>query len=153
MPVTVSSAVELYAVSGEFRALIAYWDQHRRCPLPLVDFLLEHGLESQADVCRWAAAEEERPVSAPTTGERGGKCGPYPTKSSMPSEVGGYWYWNGPNKRRDYAHHVPVTVPTETASNHFVRHPTPVEAILWLLDNWQLPPEAPKKASINDSEA
>ena len=44
------TAAELYQMCPDFRSLVLQWVTDRRCPIGLVDFLLEHGMESQAEV-------------------------------------------------------------------------------------------------------
>lgn len=50
----------LYRKSREMRAFVGVWIKEKHCPMPLVDFLLENGLESQAECARWCATEPKR---------------------------------------------------------------------------------------------
>ena len=61
MTTTVTSAKELLD-SGDvtFCALLSVWQDEGRCPLPLVDLLLEYGLADAAEAARWAATEPDR---------------------------------------------------------------------------------------------
>lgn len=114
-------------LSAEFRAFLAVWDKGRRCPLPLVDFLLEHGLESQAEAARWCAGGPTNPVFDPSPGERGGECGPYPSK------MGRGWMFRplASGERCLRPHRVPgITEDIEVL--------TPIDAILAMLDAWRV---------------
>lgn len=89
------TAAELYERNSDFRSFIGIWVSERRCPLPVVD-LLENDLPVAAEACRWAATERDRPVYYPAkeVGERGGKCGPYPTaNNTLPTEPQ-EWFWS-----------------------------------------------------------
>lgn len=48
------TARELYDTDPGFRGFLACWDEDRRCPLELVDYLLDRGMDSQAEAARWA---------------------------------------------------------------------------------------------------
>lgn len=54
------TAAELYATDPGFRGFVRCWVRRRRCPLPLVDYLLDRGMESQAACARWCAEQPER---------------------------------------------------------------------------------------------
>lgn len=126
----------LYECDPNVRVFVDEWVRERRCPLPLVDVLLEYGLTAAAECARWAATEPDLPVYEPLAemhGERGGECGPYPACecSEKPD-----WVWCASiyDHRRARAFDVPEDIRTvETVT------PTPAAAIVWLLDNWQVP--------------
>lgn len=137
MTQTVTDAKTLYEVSADFRAMIGVWVDERRCPLPLVDYLLELGLESQAECARWCATEKER---ADYVGGRFRLNGPYPKP-----DINGQWYWftllEGPLSHA-------ADVPLSKTGCRFVgdaqRHAKAENAILWLMDNWKVQEQAPK---------
>jgi hypothetical protein len=58
MITTITTAAELYASCPTMQGMVASWVENRRCPLPLVDLLLENGLESQAEAARWGSGRE-----------------------------------------------------------------------------------------------
>lgn len=123
------TAQALYGCNSDVRALIDVWVSERRCPLPLCDLFLEFGLEAQAECARWAATEPERSVF-----DRGNEtaefCGPFPSNGF------GGWYWI-PDDRVRNANVVPSRIRSLPAKSRS----TPLDAILWLLDNWTLPVE------------
>lgn len=53
------TARQLLDTDPTFRSFLDCWVRDRRCPFPLVDYLLELGLEGQAEGARWA---EEQPL-------------------------------------------------------------------------------------------
>lgn len=55
------TAAQFYDENSDFRALLAAWKKDKRCPIGMVDLLLEHGLDSQAEAARWAATTDDRP--------------------------------------------------------------------------------------------
>lgn len=121
------TARKLYDTDATMRAFIASWDAERRCPMPLVDFLLEQGLESAAEAARWAATEKKRPVRLPLgSQERDGDCGPFPTQRPQSRT----WFW-------DNVPGFAASLPFQGMSNQ--NEPTPTDAIVWLLDAWRLP--------------
>ncbi len=135
MTLTITDAKSLYEVSSDLRALIQVWVDERRCPLPLVDLLLEVGLESAAEAARWAATKEDRTVYWPLeeNGERGGCCGPYPSLiwDHTTSPVVSKWQWG---MEGDHADDLPdSSVPVLGDLEAFVYVE---DALLWLLDNW-----------------
>lgn len=84
MTSTVTSARELWD-SGhpDFVALVRVWEVEKRCPLPLADVLMEHGLDRQSEVAKWAATYPDRKCffgNAPT--------GPYPFSGGVTCK----WY-------------------------------------------------------------
>lgn len=62
MTTTATCARDLWTL-GEptFCALIRMWAEERRCPRPLVDLLLEYGLDDAAEAATWASTEGPRP--------------------------------------------------------------------------------------------
>ncbi len=134
------TATELYPLSIELQAFLTAWERDRRCPLELVDYLLEQGLESQAECARWCAVQPDLEVLMPirSAGERGGKCGPFPTMSGM---LDGTWIWDIRSTQHIRNYH-PHTVFLENAGaiiNPKLRlpsYPSAKKAIMALLDNW-----------------
>jgi hypothetical protein len=99
-----------------FRGFLMDWRRHRRCPLAVVDYLIEHDLPVQAEVARWVATFRDRPVNNPVVRrcERGGTCGPYPTINNN-SDGRGCWFWCENNsvtstKATFNAHWVPTLI-------------------------------------------
>lgn len=131
MTTAIASARELHEHSSTFRCGIAEWVQERRCPLSLVDLLLEYGLEKQADCARWAATEPDRPVFG--AGKRE-VCGPFPTSGGN-SE----WFWWHLNGQYGPDFRFSMDVPEEMAGATAMdcKEPTSTDAILWLLDHWK----------------
>lgn len=127
MTETVTDASSLYEVDADFRSMLALWDEHRRCPLPLVDYLLDRGLERQAEACRWAATEPDRPVWSFC--DRA--TGPFPTTST--GHV--YWCWRSEGDPVRHANEVEDNRLTEKGyrpdTNEVVYN------LLYLLDNWK----------------
>ncbi len=54
------TCAELYQTDPGFRGFIAAWVEEKRCPLPLVDYLLDRDLEAPAEAARWAATAGNR---------------------------------------------------------------------------------------------
>jgi hypothetical protein len=125
MTTTVTDAKGLYAVSSDFRMFIQIWVNERRCPLPVVDLLLEQGLEGPAEACRWAATTHARPAFSPDYELRY----PFPTVDD-----GGFWYWF-PCSYSQHNYDVPF-VHVKAPSNH---EQDIIDELLWLLDNWKTP--------------
>jgi len=69
---------DLLDTDPTFVAFLACWERDRRCPFPLVDYLLELGLEGQAEGARWASECQARPVF----GDGRVKSGPFPFVNS-----------------------------------------------------------------------
>jgi hypothetical protein len=127
-PLTCSS---LYVSDPTVRALIDVWVTERRCPLPLVDALLEYGLTNAAECARWAATEPDRsPPESLGCDERSTPCGPYPRK------VDKGWYWVLIPVPQ-YAHDVPTERFSHVVQDRETDYvSTPHAAIVWLLDAW-----------------
>lgn len=132
------TARRLYDTDATMRAFIASWDAERRCPMPLVDFLLEHGLSSAAEAARWAATKGDRPVLDPCRylGERGGACGLYPALNNLEKKKPREWFWG--TFGDSYASDTCGLADFHWASDEN-SHQTAIDAIAWLLDNWRLP--------------
>lgn len=131
MTTTPMSAADLYACNGNVRALVDVWVDERRCPAPLGDCLEELGLPGAADCARWAATEPERSVLCPmiADGERGGKCGPFPSR--LHDDV---WFWSGTGS---WAHLAPEgRFRGNSHGGHEIRGRTDLDTILLLLDHW-----------------
>lgn len=126
------TAVAAYRCDHEFRGLVDVWVSERRCPVPLVDRCLELGLDRAADCARWASTQPDR--STPESigpNEKRGKWGPYPTQNTPKH---GQWFW------RHFTYEC-CYVPESIAGSMDLNLRTPLDAILWLLDNWV--PEEP----------
>jgi hypothetical protein len=129
----VLDAKTLYECSSDFRCLIACWGEHKRCPLPLVDFLIEQGLESQAEGARWAATEGRYWYDRVTKTHIA--CGPFPQE-----DYADKWYWftlyQNTITSVYYQHDVKASdlkTPAEEVPHFAHVH----DALLWLLDNWR----------------
>ncbi len=73
---------EFYNENAEFRQLIAAWIAESRCPIGLVDFLIENGYERQANAANWAA----NAIELPMTRDKGSvRLGPVPVLGSVVS--------------------------------------------------------------------
>jgi hypothetical protein len=124
------NATTLYTLDSTFKYFIDLWDQERECPVPLVDVLLEAGLDKQAEVARWCSEQESRPVFSPIGEEKGGRCGVYPTASSRED-----WYF-APFQDGYFvlkaAHRLP-------GNGENISDTTPTKTILKLLDTWSPP--------------
>lgn len=125
------TAAELYGCDTDFRAMLDTWVENRECPYPLVELLLERGLDNQADCARWVVSVGRRLV-APTDGI---------TKSGIyPSLYEGYCYFCDDSKFTckwdPRSHDLPFACVGEvTAQTH--KFPSPGAALLWLLDAWK----------------
>lgn len=131
MTATITDARSLYEVSSEFRAMLQTWVRERECPVPMIDMLLENGLERQADACRWAIDEPELPVFLPTEDEKRSPCKPYPTGHTT-RKLG--WYWLRSSGVRSRAHEIPRDRVEDVDSNQLR---TVRDALIWLLDHWK----------------
>lgn len=63
----------LYTADGALRGFFAFWKRQRRCPLELVDYLLDRDLSGPAEAARWAATAPVRHVPGSFK-----KSGPFP---------------------------------------------------------------------------
>ena len=144
------TAQELHAADPDFRALVARWVRARRCPLVMVDYLLDREMYTQAECARWAATAPARPTDHPKFPRyewtrnglvvrplRKAPYGPYPYPGPR-----GRWIWSHGHKRRQTHQDVPFgSVP----GSFFER--TAAGAILRLLDAWLLTEPVPKRRS------
>lgn len=122
-----------FAAHPEFQAFIACWVEDRRAPLPFADWLLERGLESQADAVLWAATEPDRTVFPLPL--RSSVSGPYPTVASGDRRL--YWMvCSGEDKH--YYDRFADCVRSEWVNGKLAhsRHTTIEEALIALLDHW-----------------
>lgn len=133
------TARELYECDPGFRGFLAKWDEDRRCPFPLEDYLRDRDMHSQADCAKWATEEKDRPVYHPNKEiERGGLCGPYPTTHyAIGSNV--QWFW-APGTRN--ASNFPDGR-VEDYQKKVIERPGPIDAIIGLMDAW-VPLEEPE---------
>lgn len=130
-----------YATDDVVRALVDEWVARRRCPRPLVDRLLDLGLEDAADCARWASDEVENPDQSPyrpSPKENPSPCGPYPTTS------GGEYYWMPDSclTRIDRPHWVPqkrvgLRLYENGGSESAATFPDCLSAIIALLEVWR----------------
>lgn len=131
MTTTITTASELYACCSDFAAMIELWRIERRCPLPMVDLLLEWGLESQAEAARWAATERLREPYKMH----------YPTEAPYPCEYTGVgttdWYWICV-KGIDTSDSLPPDHFACAFGHHESKQPTFDKAIVWMLDRWRV---------------
>lgn len=134
------TAAGLYQTDSTFRRAIDEWVENRRCDLRLVDYLLDLDMVPQAEACRWAATEPDRP----TYENRKIKCGPFPTFDPAYNETNGtkqnyepYWYWMfmGRDTMRT-CDDVPMS--GYMRSESLDKCATAADAILWLIDNWHV---------------
>jgi hypothetical protein len=133
------NATALYEVDSTFAAGVGAWDADRRCPIALGDLLEEMGLPAQAACARWAAAEPDRRVRVPAThvGEKTSPCGPYPTTAGYDASR---WMLLIADVLV-YADYVPrARLIPEVRGKVCAVFASPRDAILWLLDNWNLGP-------------
>jgi hypothetical protein len=127
---TVTDTQNLYDTNADFRNGIAEWVAERRCPLPLVDLLIENGMETAAECCRWAATEPERRVWSPYDRKL---SGPFPTLSVEK----GYWYWAVEEKWTLYfCDNIPSQL---LRSDRKKQKPynRPEQSLLWLMESWK----------------
>lgn len=83
------TALELLNRDSTFTGLLKAWEGDGRCPLSLVDYLLELGLDGQAEAARWAATEEDRAAYQYRFQSPGG---PFPTLTDDQTYF--FWYYN-----------------------------------------------------------
>jgi hypothetical protein len=122
----------------ELKGFLSHWDEYRRCPVPLIDFLLDHGLEDPAACARWCAERPDYPVYYPDFegGERGGTCGPYP------GFMHGQWVFREFDREfTPFAHRIPsqsLFVAENDPHPGDIRRDAPIDAVLALLDLWRV---------------
>ena len=125
------TAAELYKADPGFRALITIWVKKRRCPLVLVDYLLDREMYAQAECARWAATAPDRKVLTPLRfyGERDGRCGPYPGCFGRDD-----WQWEPGSVFGAFGVPAGATRPGFES----LSYKTPRKAVLGLMDAWLL---------------
>lgn len=125
------TVVSLYTTNSTIRYLIDFWVDKRRCPMGLVDELLEEGLEDAADCALWASEKEDTYAFNIS----GLKCGPYPSydpREFDPEKA--YWYWmSGSYSGLGAADDVPL----QNCKLQDKESKSAKDAIIWLLDNWR----------------
>lgn len=131
------TARELYDCDPRFRGFFDSWNADRRCPLAMVDYLLDRDMVDQAERARWAATMPDRPVWGGCHSGFKGSCGAHPVMSRYFEKT--TWWW----------------VPGEDIANgigeqesdwHYSTHPdpdNPTDALILLLDNLELPAGVP----------
>jgi hypothetical protein len=131
---TVRSLLE--AGDPDLNGFLTIWEEQKQCPLPLVDWLLERGLEMAAEAARWAATTRTRT----TWSDRIVALHPYPTHdpNGKCNHKGWYWYVEGNDQ---YADCVPCGRMKPTHNRALWVSPTCRDALIDLLDHWI--PEAP----------
>lgn len=126
------TATELYEQDAHFRGFLQAWDEDRRCPYPLADWLTDHypDMIGPAKCARWCATQPDRPVWMPLDCEKKTPCGPYPA-------YGMWWFFVPEEAQRDAC-----SVPKKMIVRDVMKddQDTSVEAILALMDAWN--PEA-----------
>lgn len=132
-----------------FCALIKTWEEDGKCPEVLIDYLLDHGLETQAECARWCASQGEfyGYGSAHRSGIR-----PWSASGDEGREVLVWWTLK-PGERR-----FPETIPNSTVDamrvhykgkkQEYVSFPTFTEAVVALLDNWIVGAEAELETGV-----
>lgn len=138
------TAHELHESDPGFRGFISSWVTEGRCPLPLVDYLLEREMLSQAECARWAATEPVRRWYGGRYWDSADMLYPYPRQS-------GSWSWGWYARKYDLhdADDVPLAhvrlPPTENwsvkVSGPVCFRSSPATAILALMDAWTTEPD------------
>lgn len=125
------TARELYDRDSTFKGLIDFWVQEKQPPAPLLDYLMEVGLDGQAEAVRWALSVEKRPGYGPRSRE----LLVYPCLLS--GGIGWVWdHWSGeshnslPTSRHLY------WVDKLSSDPYYSSFTSPTQAILALLDGW-----------------
>ena len=138
MTTTTLSARSLYDLSSDLRTFISIWDRHKRCPVPLVDLLLENDLYSQSEAARWCVETPDRLIYGidDPAGRKREECGPYPKRIKWEYRRSA-WTWFPLLGMSGFASHVPEDHIDFTYGNR-EKSKSPTTAILWLLDNWRL---------------
>jgi hypothetical protein len=122
-----TTAKQLYDASPVLRGMIEQWVTDCRCPIQMVDYLMEHDLYSQAEAARWAATEPDRPsIRSPR-----GSCGPYP---EFWASLGWCWTVEALDKLK-YHHRLPTHLVNPFDDQKDPR-PLANESVIWLLDNF-----------------
>ena len=129
------TARELYDCDLRFRGFFDSWNADRRCPLAMVDYLLDLDMPEQAERARWAATMPDRPVWHSCQSGFKGSCGPYPVMGPQ-REQHHYWWWIG-NADDNIAN---LIGPQDSNWDWALPDPdNPTDALIALLDNLELP--------------
>ncbi len=124
------TAAELYECDPGFRGFLAVWERDRRCPLELVDYLIERDMESQAECARWCATQPNRSPYNPPDAE---PCGPCPLKNGQRDD---YYYFIS-RYEIEWANSIPAEMVTELPKWFRDREETsPAHASVTLMDKW-----------------
>jgi hypothetical protein len=104
---------------------------HYRPPLPLGDYLREHGLEAQGEAADWAYAMVDRPRWA-----KEDCTGPYP----IHSRDQWLWNWDGNCSETEevYMQYYADSLPDRAKSANGIRYDSVEDALLGFLDNWRM---------------
>lgn len=131
---------EAYDRDDTFRALINVWVQERRCPLVLAERAQELGMAESVKLCaEWAAAEPERPVQSysepsDTTTGPAPACAWHPSNTTYKYGTRGSYFWCHDELNNPSCHIPRGKVRDLNKDNIYFE--MPLDAILWLLDNW-----------------
>lgn len=142
-----------YDSAPEFQQLIGAWIAARRCPIGLVDYLIENGFERQANAANWAASAPDRPTS-PVEGLEELSGGAMPCSRDVmimprtnrhhplyPDHYRAAFYWHGmAGDSSMYSFDYP--------GQHNVEGETREEAILNMLDSIRIPSFDPTLPSL-----
>lgn len=127
------TAADLYECDPGFRGFLAVWVENRRCPLELVDYLLDRDMEGPAECARWCAAEPDRDIYDPPDAGRGGPC---PLQNRPRDD----WFFLVTNQLLWWSNSVPLRFVTESSQWFRTRNDkTPESAIVALMDAWVVP--------------
>lgn len=137
---------ELYDASPDFRALVSQWVQDERCPIGLVDWLLENDQPDAAECARWCA---DRPDQNNFDHNDKIKTGMTPCGFDRNG-----WCWSRDlsDNRGFRAHHIPgrylpVILDIDNRETRYSPEMNnPESAIVWLLANWIVASPAPAGA-------
>jgi len=126
------TATELYERDEYFRKFVAYWVEHRRCPLELVDYLLDRDMSGPAECARWAHEGDEWEVFEVT------RLNPDPVSGRFPYgfRATEWAFTVADDAETNWAgrcHRVPASRVRGVRS---VSAPTPARAIVKLMDAW-----------------
>lgn len=127
------TANSLYKTCTTLRGFIASWVKEKRCPLPLVDYFLEHDMVSQAECARWCATQPMRRVfNAPTK-----LSYPYPARSGDVNDP--WWFYRVDDGMFTMASEdIDADDMPRSHISKWVEAKTRKQCILNLLDAWNL---------------
>jgi len=136
-----------YLTDPEYLSWLHCWWSNGRCPLEFVDWLLDRGLDSQAEAARWAATEDPRSVF----GNPECKAGPTPCFFNNSNVFNSQGYWARLKDGEVYADVVPESVfwrlyslSGTTFYPNLAPFPTGPLCITALLDCWGSTNELPR---------